>query len=356
VSVSSTLFGNIAEVQHSVGSATQVPEHESDPLLSKVELRFHAVFYPLGFAVEIAANDHAVIDAANESWGRMSERYSVTPLRLNVIVTDDGDSDCPPAPVIRAQGHLISMVADARNQVMCDMTAGFGFIYVGQAALRHGSYLRYFFLEAAVYNLIGALHATPLHAACVSRRGHGLLICGSSGSGKSTLAYACARAGWTYTSDDSTWLLRGTLPHVFGNSQKVRFRPSAGELFPELIDRDLTPRAEGKPSVEVSSAELPGLITSDEATIRSIVFLNRQPSDLAVLRPLPRTSVIQYFDEALYPDLEIHARQMATIDVLATADVYELRYEDLSPAIDCLERLIEQDDSSKSPGGEGRRN
>ena len=355
MSVSATLFGNITEVQHSASSAAQVPEHESDPLLSKVELKFHTVFYPLGFAVEIATNDPAVVDAASESWGGMSERYRVTPLRLNVIVTDDGDSDCPPAPVVRAQGHLVSMVADARNQVICDMTAGFGFICIGQAALRHSCYLRYYFLEAAVYNLIGALHATPLHAACVSRNGHGLLICGDSGAGKSTLAYACARAGWTYTSDDSTNLLRGTLPHVIGNSRKVRFRPSARELFPELIDRDLTPRAEGKPSIEVSSAELPGLITSDEATIRSIVILNRQPSDAAVLRPLPRASAFRYFDETLYPDLEIHARQMATLDVLATADVYELRYADLGSAIDCLERLTEPVDSSNTPGREGRR-
>ena len=351
MSGSSTLFGNITEVQHSAGSAAKVPERESDPLLSKVELKFRTVFYPLGFAVEIATNDHAVLDAANESWGRMSERYNVTPLRLNVIVTDDEASDCPPAHVVRAQGHLISMVADAHNQVICDMTAGFGFICIGQAALRHSSYLRYNFLEAAAYNLIGALHVTPLHAACVSRNGHGLLFCGNSGAGKSTLAYACARAGWTYTSDDSTYLLRGTLPHVIGNSRKVRFRPSARQLFPELIGRDLTPRAEGKPSIEVPSVELPGLITSDEATIRSIIFLNRQPAAFAELFPLPGDSAIRYFDEALFPDYEIHARQMTALDALAAAGVYELRYDDLGSAIDCLERLIQSVDRSNSPSG-----
>lgn len=356
MSGSSILFGQTAEVQDSADSAVQVPERPSDPLLGKAELKFRAMFYPLGFAVEIATNDRAVLAAANESWGGMNERYAKTPLRVHVIVTDDEAFDCPPAPVVRARGHLLSMVADAENQGICDMTAGFAFVCIGQAALRHSSYLRYYFIEAAVYNLIGALHVTPLHAACVSRNGHGLLFCGNSGAGKSTLAYACARAGWTYTSDDSTYLLRGIVPKVIGNSQKVRFRPSARQLFPELAGRDLTPRAEGKPSIEVSSLELPDLITSDEASIHSIVFLNRQPSAVAVLHPLPRASAIQYFDEALFPDHEIHARQMTALDALATASVYEFQYDSLGPAIDCLERLTQQGDPFHPQGiGEARK-
>jgi len=342
VSGSLTLFSQVTEAQQSAGSAIQVPERPSDPMLSRAELKFHAMFYPLGFAVEIATNDRAVLAAANESWGGMNERYVKAPLLLEVIVTGDEADVCPPAPVARARGHLFSMVADAENQIICDLTAGVGFICIGQVALRHSNYLRYHYLEAAVYTLIGALRVTPLHAACVSRNGHGLLFCGNSGAGKSTLAYACARAGWTYTSDDATYLLRGTLPNVIGNSQKVRFRPSAQELFPELAGRDLTPRAEGKPSIEVSSLELPNLITSDEATIHSIVFLNRRRSAVAELLPLPRASAIQYFDEALFPDHEVHARQMAALDALATARIYELQYDNLGPAIDCLERLTEQ--------------
>jgi hypothetical protein len=356
VNGSSIIFDQINETQRSAGSEVQVPERPIDPMLSRTDLKFHAMFYPLGFAVEIATNDRAVLAAANESWGGMNERYVKAPLLLEVIVTDDEAVACPPAPVARARGHLYSMIADAENQIICDMTAGVGFICIGQTALRHSSYLRYFFLEAAVYTLIGALHATPLHAACVSRNGHGLLFCGNSGAGKSTLAYACARAGWTYTSDDSTSLLRGTLPNVIGNSRKVRFRPSARELFPELAGRDLTPRAEGKPSVEVPSVELPNLIISDEATIHSIVFLNRQRSADAVLLPLPRASAIQYFDEALFPDHEVHARQMAALDALATASIYELRYDNLGPAIDCLEQLTQQGDPFHSQGiGEARK-
>src|SRR5271168_4907051 len=38
----------------------------NDPLLCKMELPLRAVFYPLGFAVEISTNSQAVLDAAKE--------------------------------------------------------------------------------------------------------------------------------------------------------------------------------------------------------------------------------------------------------------------------------------------------
>src|SRR5580692_8798945 len=71
---SSTLIGSIAEVHTSAGSVAEAPERENDPLLSNVELPFRAIFYPMGFAVEIKTNDKAVLAAANESWGGLNER------------------------------------------------------------------------------------------------------------------------------------------------------------------------------------------------------------------------------------------------------------------------------------------
>ena len=61
---SSTLIGSAAEVHISEGSVAEAPEREYDPLLSNVELPFCAIFYPIGFAVEIRTNDKAVLAAA----------------------------------------------------------------------------------------------------------------------------------------------------------------------------------------------------------------------------------------------------------------------------------------------------
>jgi len=317
-----------------------VTDPDSDPLLSKLALPLHAVFYPLGFAVEITTNAQEVLDAARECWGHLHQRRANPMLQLRIGVTDGGSTDCPPRPVVRAQRHLLSIVADAHNHAVCDLKAGFAFAWLNHVALRHRSYLRYHFMESMALVLISTSYATALHAACVSRHGRGMLLCGDSGAGKSSLSYACARAGWTYTSDDASYLLHDSdQPRVIGNPHQVRFRPSASDLFPELIGRNLTPRAEGKPSIEVPTSELPGLITADEASIHYIIFLNRQPSAVAELLPLPKATTLQRFHQSLYPVEEIQQSQAATLQHLSATEMYELRYRDLHHAVDCLELL-----------------
>jgi hypothetical protein len=311
-----------------------------DPLLCKVDLPLRAVFYPLGFAFEIATNSQAVLDAAGQSWGHTKQRDSGPILRLRVGVTKGTSQNCPPGPIVRCQQHLLSMVADAHNQAICDLNAGFAFAWLTEDAVRHPSYTRYHFLEAVALILISTSYATPIHAACVSRDGSGLLLCGDSGAGKSTLAYACARSGWLFTSDDSSYLKHNSRElRIVGNSHQLRFRPSARDLFPELQGRSVTPRAEGKPSIEVPTAELPGIVTADEALVQHIILLNRWPSGLAELLPLPREAARRYFQQYLpFPD-KIRQAQSEALQTLCAADVYELRYQDLQQAVDCLNRL-----------------
>jgi len=58
---------------------------------------------------------------------------------------------------------------------------------------------------------VRALGLVPLHAACVSLRGRGLLLVGSSGSGKSTLSMHAAAAGLPLVSEDSLFVEPGRL-------------------------------------------------------------------------------------------------------------------------------------------------
>jgi hypothetical protein len=315
-------------------------EQTGDPLLCKVDLPLRAVFYPLGFAFEITTNSQAVLDAAGQSWGHTKQRERVPILRLRVGVTKGTSQNCPPGPVVRCQQNLLSMVADAHNQAICDLNAGFAFAWLTEDAVRHPSYTRYHFLEAVALILISTSYATPIHAACVSRYGSGLLLCGDSGAGKSTLAYACARSGWLFTSDDSSYLKHnsGEL-RVVGNSHQLRFRPSARDLFPELEGRSVTPRAEGKPSIEVPTAELPGIVTADETSVHHIILLNRWPSGRAELVPLPREAAHRYFQQYLSFPEKIRQAQSEALQTLRAADVYELRYQDLQQAVDCLDHL-----------------
>jgi hypothetical protein len=329
---------------HTPVLASNDEAYDGHPLLARQEFAHRRTYYPLGFAVEIETNSIEILLAASESWGGHVCASTDPPLRIRLGVTQSRSSGLPPAPVPRADGHLLSIVADAANFAVCDLRQGVAFGWVSEATLESRLYFRYHFLEAVALSLVSTSRASPLHAACVSLEGRGILLCGASGAGKSTLAYACARAGWTFTSDDASYLLWESAElDVRGNSHQVRFRPSARELFPELQGRSLTPRAAGKPSIEVFTAELPGIVTAKESQVHYIVLLNRRTSSPGELTPLTREEMLPQLDGSLFAEEWTPHPRAKLLERLCAANMYELRYSDFEGAIGLLERLVRGD-------------
>ena len=314
-----------------------IPSTPQEALLSNMELPLRRTFYPLGYPVEIITNESSVLEAASESFGHARLSRPRAPLQVCIGVSKGSDSPCPPEPTRRQYNHLYSLVADAENQALLDLKLCISYVWVKTASVKNRLYFRYNFLEKTVYLLLGSSVVTDLHAACVSKNGKGILLCGDSGAGKSTLSYACARAGWTFTSDDTSYLINDSVvPHVIGHSHRMRFRPTAKALFPELEGRELTPRLEGKPSLEIPTSELPGLTTDSEARVHSIVYLNRSPSETGVLIRLPQGTATQRMCKELYSAGEIRAKHQKLLEALSDIPTYELLYRDLDQAIDQL--------------------
>jgi hypothetical protein len=330
----------VIQEQHS-GAAEASPFYRrQDALLCNMELPHRGTFYPLGYPVEIITNDTAVLEAAKESFGHGRPSRTDTTLQIRVGVSDGGASDCLPEPTRREYNHLYSLVADVDNQAMLDLRSCMNFTWVTSAAVYNRLYFRYNFLEKAVYLLLGASVVTDLHAACVSKNGKGILLVGDSGAGKSTLAYACARAGWTYTSDDTSYLINDSeAPRVIGHSHRARFRPTAKALFPELERFGLTPRLEGKPSIEISISDLPVENTATEATVDLIIYLNRIPSATGRLIRLPNGTATERARRELYSAGEIRAKHERILEILSDIPTYELQYCDLSQGILTLDLL-----------------
>lgn len=320
----------------------QIEPSQYDSVLSNALLPLRARYYPLGFPVELSTNSSAVLAAAQQSWGLFQPRFSCPPLTLRLGVTENtADSpDLPPAPVCRMQNNLLANVADAYNFVVCDLHAGFSFGWVTQQTAESTLYLRYHILEAAVLAMVTALRAAPLHAACVAPFGHGMLLCGDSGAGKSSLAFAGARAGWTFISDDASYLpFDQENRMVVGNCHRIRLRDSGVQLFPELEGRPVTPRATGKPSIQISTGDMPELLKSDSAAIEAIIFLNRRDVETPELVPFSREAALSWFDQFLYSTIATHQTQKAVVHRLLDVEIFELRYTDLDWAVERIETL-----------------
>jgi hypothetical protein len=312
-----------------------------DALLCDMDLPLRRTFYPLGFAVEILTNDPDVLKAADESFGHRSLARESTVLQIRIGISEGGGPECPPEPVRREYNHLYSLLANAQNHAVLDLKTCTSFVWLNRSALKNKLYFRYNFLEKVAYLLLGASVVTDIHAACVNRNGKGILLCGDSGAGKSTLAYACARSGWTYTSDDTSYLINTySFPRVIGHSHRVRFRPTAKALFPELMSRQVTPRMEGKPSIEVPVSELPPLFTAHEASVHAIVYLQRHPSAKGMLVRLPDGTATERTRSELYSAGEIRAKHEQKLEVLSDIPTYELHYCTLNQAIDQLNLLL----------------
>ncbi len=317
-------------------------ERDDDPLLANTHLTLRTIFFPLGFPVEVASNSPEIMEAARQSWGRFQFRFPFPPLHLRMGVNGDGVvNEVPPAPVYRLQWNILSNIADGENFTVTDLERGRSSGWVTRATLESPMYLRYFFLEAAALSMVSVLRAAPVHAACVALQNHGVLLCGDSGAGKSSLAFACARSGWTYISDDSTYVpLNRSDRLVVGNSHQIRFRPSGASIFPEIEGRRITPRAAGKPSIEIPITEFPGIVAADSCEIHSIVRLNRREGRNPELVRVPSGSFATAFHRDLIPSVDMRSTQERTIRRLVEADTYELRYTDLDWAVDRLQQLV----------------
>jgi hypothetical protein len=318
----------------------------NDPLMTMAPLDHEATFFPYGFPVRIRSNSALTIEAADRSWKTYRKHYDCPPLDIRLLLSESDGPGCREEPVFRSQGHLLSIVADRENFACLDLEAGFAFGWATRATALNQEYFRQCLLDVMIYPLLEIRHLITLHAACVIYRKKGVLLAGNSGAGKSSLSYACARRGWTFVSDDASAFRRGSpSPMVIGHPQKFRFREPVGELFPEFNGLKSTLRAYGKPTIEVRTAELQGLHLADESAINAVVFLNRPDHD-GTAPVLRRLSVEEAWERLSFSVWAVQVpafeQRLAALETLLDLPIFEMRYSDLHPAIDLLERMVDE--------------
>jgi hypothetical protein len=304
-----------------------------DPLLCDLDLALSGTFYPAGFPLHLATNSQHVVDAAAESWAPFPRQFDTPPMEFRVVVEPGGE--LAREPRFRKQGHLLSFVSGAHNFATGDCVTLSASFHLSEPTAADRAGLRWFYLEAMAYMLLTQRYVVSLHAACVASSGAGILICGKSAAGKSTLSFACARAGFTYVSDDCTWLLADSADHMaIGKAHQVRFRHDAARHFPELEGYLAHTRPNGKRSIEVPTSLFPAVRTAGRCPIRSLVFLSRESEGPARVERMHPADV----EASLLADLpsygaEVNAMHERTIHSLASLPAWRLTYRALDEAI-----------------------
>ena len=313
-----------------------------DPTLADIELPLQTTCYPLGFVVEVLTDSLDVVTAAQESFGHFHKKSSGLPIKLRIGVTESQSENSRPIPSCRTWNNLLSLVTDSENFFICDLSRGTGFGWFTQLAVSERAHFRYHWLEAAVWTTLQALHMTPVHAACVRLNNRGVLLCGDSGAGKSTLSYACARAGWTFVSDDSTRLLRKSTDRcVIGNPYRIRFREAAIGLFPELSAQELTPKIDGEMAIELATSSMQEIAVAESSPVDYIVFLNRHKPGPPALTPFSPQTALRWFERVVtFGDHDSRKEQLLSLRWLLEVPVYELCYRDLDWAVHRVEKLV----------------
>jgi len=313
-----------------------------DPVLSLCPLPLRARFYPLGFPLDLETNSADVMQAASEGWGLFKQAFDERPMRFSLGVAPGESREIPPQSKYFSREHLMSLTASADNFVAMDFKEAYAFGWVTPEVAADHPVLRYRFLSSAMLTMVAQLALAPLHCALVARNGCGVALFGDSFAGKSTLAYACARVGWTFLSDDGTHLVRKSSDrYAIGDPYEMRFREDAKFLFPELADRLVVARPNGKIGIEVLTNELP-IETAPGCSIDHLVFLNRNESGATRLQRYSKDDAMTACEEyVVYGTADVRAAQSQCYQRLLGAGIWELHYSDFDGAIARLEQLVD---------------
>jgi len=317
---------------------------EGDFLRMAVKTPLRANYLAAGVDLSIETNVAAILGIAQDSFEQtlaaLGKKEHIL-LRLWV----DEENTAPEGRTkacFRGLGHLVFAGFDEKNSLLInlrDRSAAGRFT----PELANDAQFWKTILFPSVLEILGpTVGLTPLHCACVSWNGNGLLLAGESGSGKSTLSFALAQAGFDFLSDDRT-LIGDRDGKILAWSLSPEMKHSAGAVahFPVLKEINHYEIWEGEPVFRFDPVKTFGLRRAELCEPRWIIFLERQSEPAFTLEEIDPEEAVRRLQKDLHREtLTTAEREWRTIDLLSRRECRTLRYggnpHTIAGALRCL--------------------
>jgi hypothetical protein len=271
-----------------------------------------------GAGCVLRTNFPALAENIERSAGKWLEN-AVCELHVEV----DADDPSPLGPAhFRGMHHVIVASFGVANVFVFDLLRRIATAKVSGAVASDAAFWHRALLPIAAGNFGATIGLLPLHSACLSRKGDGMLIAGESGAGKSTLAVAMAQRDFDYISDDWTYCTAtaGSLV-VHGMAARVKLLPNAVHHFPLLQNHNTHISMNGERAFEVRADEVFGARLRKQCTPRMLVFYHRTAEPSSRFTPLDSAAARLYMErnvERLPSQLaEAAATRSALMDTVA---------------------------------------
>jgi hypothetical protein len=189
-----------------------------DPFREHLPAPHRCVVNVLGTQVLARSNSRELLALLEHAFGALP-RHALRsrPARLKLLLTLSPSTlrlpgREPPELRLHSGPDALMGVVDAENFAVITPGTRSAFVAVGTAMLAYPYHLRYELIEFALLTLAARVQElVPLHAACVSLGGRGLLLDGETGAGKSTLSATCIASGFDLVAEDGVFVDPATL-------------------------------------------------------------------------------------------------------------------------------------------------
>jgi hypothetical protein len=178
-----------------------------------------------------------------------------------------------------------------------------GLIVVSRDMLHFPYHTRYELIEFAVFTLAARVQKlVPLHAACIGRAGHGLLLIGESGAGKSFTSLQCLLHGLDFLSEDSVLVSPDSMLAT-GIANFLHIKHDALRLLPNscaaLIRRSpVIRRRSGVEKFEIDLRRPEFHLAPRPLKIVGIVFLSPEKARRSLVTPVRGAQLLARLQES----------------------------------------------------------